>query len=114
MNSMFKTWLCIVCGLIYDEALGWPQDGIVAGTRWEDVPEDWMCPECHVGKADFEMLDISEYAQAATVATVPVTAPPLPVAAPSPRQPIVIIGSGYAGYGLAQALRKADPKVEIR
>ncbi|WP_332820965.1 rubredoxin, partial [Pseudomonas sp.] len=30
---MFKTWLCVVCGLIYDEALGWPADGIVAGTR---------------------------------------------------------------------------------
>jgi rubredoxin-NAD+ reductase len=111
---MYKTWLCIVCGLIYDEALGWPQDGILAGTRWEDVPEDWVCPECHVGKADFEMLDISEYTQAAAVASVPVSAPPLPGAAVSPRQPIVIVGSGYAGYGLAQALRKADPEIEIR
>ena len=33
---MFKTWLCVVCGLIYDEALGWPDDGIPAGTRGED------------------------------------------------------------------------------
>ena len=41
-----KKWECIVCGLIYDEALGWPEDGIEAGTRWEDVPEDWLCPEC--------------------------------------------------------------------
>lgn len=119
---MFKTWLCIVCGLIYDEALGWPEDEILAGTRWEDVPEDWVCPECHVGKADFEMLDISEYTQAVTTVGVAVSTPPaavaVPVAAPvvaaAPRQPIVIIGSGYAGYGLAQALRKADPKVEIR
>lgn len=114
---MFKTWLCVVCGLIYDEALGWPQDGIIAGTRWEDVPEDWKCPECGVGKSDFEMLDISE----PVVATAAVSAPVLPAvqlqtppAATLPRQPIVIIGSGYAGYGLAQALRKADPKVEIR
>jgi len=115
---MFKTWLCIVCGLIYDEALGWPEDGILAGTRWEDVPENWVCPECHVGKADFEMLDISEYTQAVTAVGVPVSAPTVAVAAPviaaATRQPIVIIGSGYAGYGLAQALRKADPKVEIR
>jgi rubredoxin-NAD+ reductase len=119
---MFKTWLCIVCGLIYDEALGWPEDGILAGTRWEDVPQDWVCPECHVGKADFEMLDISEYTEAAAAASVPISAPPpsvaLPVVAPvvaaAPRQPIVIIGSGYAGYGLAQALRKADAEVEIR
>lgn len=121
---MFKTWLCVVCGLIYDEALGWPQDGIVAGTRWEDVPEDWKCPECGVGKNDFEMLDISPVVAAANAAesaaaSVPLTAPPpslpqqIPAAA-AVRQPIVIIGSGYAGYGLAQALRKADPKVEIR
>ena len=51
-----KTWMCLVCGLIYDEAEGWPDDGIVPGTRWEDVPSDWTCPECGVGKADFEMV----------------------------------------------------------
>jgi rubredoxin-NAD+ reductase len=111
---MFKTWLCIVCGLIYDEALGWPEDGILAGTRWEDVPQDWVCPECHVGKADFEMLDISEHTQAVTAVSAPPPAVATPVVAAVTRQPIVIIGSGYAGYGLAQALRKADPKVEIR
>lgn len=115
---MFKTWLCVVCGLIYDEALGWPDDGIAAGTRWEDVPEDWKCPECQVGKSDFEMLDVSE-----TVAVAAASTPlPVPTALPAPRlqpaaasrQPIVIIGSGHAGYGLAQALRKADAQVEIR
>ena len=115
---MFKTWLCVVCGLIYDEALGWPDDGIIAGTRWEDVPEDWKCPECGVGKDDFEMLDISPAVAAAVSAPLPVAPPPLQApmqpAAAQVRQPIVIIGSGYAGYGLAQALRKADPKVEIR
>jgi rubredoxin-NAD+ reductase len=124
---MFKTWLCVVCGLIYDEALGWPDDGIIAGTRWDDVPEDWKCPECGVGKDDFEMLDISPVVAAAAVSApvaasvaAPVSAQALtatakPAAAQAqPRQPIVIIGSGYAGYGLAQALRRADPLVEIR
>jgi rubredoxin-NAD+ reductase len=116
---MFKTWLCVVCGLIYDEALGWPDDGITAGTRWEDVPEDWKCPECHVGKADFEMLDISETVAAAVSTSAPaqMTAAPSPapqvISAAVAREPIVIVGSGYAGYGLAQALRKADPDVEI-
>ena len=103
-----KKWLCIVCGLIYDEAAGWPQDGIAAGTRWEDVPEDWVCPECKVGKSDFEMIEISATAGANTPPT------PLPVAASMRRQPIIIVGSGYAGYGLAAALRKADREVEIR
>ncbi len=41
-----KRWECIVCGFIYDEAEGWPEDGIPPGTRWEDVPDDWQCPDC--------------------------------------------------------------------
>lgn len=53
-----KKWQCVVCGFIYDEAEGWPEDGIEPGTRWEDVPEDWTCPDCGVGKEDFEMVEI--------------------------------------------------------
>ena len=78
-----KTWLCIICGLIYDEAKGWPDDGIAPGTRWEDVPEDWLCPECKVGKADFEMIELST--PIAAVATAPVIqAQPLVAARPAP------------------------------
>ena len=40
----YKKWECIVCGLIYDEELGWPDDGIEPGTAWDDVPDDWLCP----------------------------------------------------------------------
>ena len=54
-----RKWQCVVCGFIYDEALGWPDDGIAAGTRWEDVPQDWLCPDCGVGKLDFEMIEIN-------------------------------------------------------
>jgi len=43
-------------GFEYHEAEGWPDEGIAPGTRWEDVPEDWCCPDCGVGKADFEMV----------------------------------------------------------
>ena len=50
-----KVWQCIVCGWVYDEAQGWPTDGIAPGTRWEDIPESWACPDCGVTKADFEM-----------------------------------------------------------
>jgi rubredoxin len=53
-----KRWECVVCGFIYDEAEGLPEEGIVPGTRWEDIPEDWACPECGVSKADFEMLEL--------------------------------------------------------
>ena len=45
---------CIVCGYIYNEEEGAPEDGIDPGTSWDDVPDDWMCPDCGVGKEDFE------------------------------------------------------------
>ena len=53
-----KTWICIVCGIIYDEAKGWPEEGIAPGTKWSDVPEDWLCPDCGVGKDEFEMEEM--------------------------------------------------------
>lgn len=113
-----KKWLCIICGLIYDEAEGWPSDGIAPGTRWEDVPEDWLCPDCGVGKADFEMIEITDDAPAA-VAPEPapladaVAAPAATVSSAAPSGPLVIIGSGHAGYGLAEALRARDGEREI-
>ena len=39
----FRKWECIVCGWIYDEAEGLPEEGIPPGTKWEDVPHDWVC-----------------------------------------------------------------------
>lgn len=57
MNE-FKTWMCVTCGWIYDEELGAPEEGIAAGTRWQDVPEGWLYPECQMGKDDFEMMEI--------------------------------------------------------
>lgn len=53
-----KKWMCVLCGFIYDEAVGMPHDGVQAGTRWADVPEDWVCPDCSAGKADFDMTEI--------------------------------------------------------
>lgn len=58
VESQMKKYQCIVCGWIYDEAQGWPEDGIVAGTLWDDIPEDWTCPDCGVSKADFEMVEL--------------------------------------------------------
>jgi rubredoxin len=54
----FKVWRCILCGWIYEEAFGVPEDGIAPGTRWEDVPENWVCPECGAMKIDFEVIEI--------------------------------------------------------
>ena len=58
MSTSFKTYICSVCGFIYDEALGSPAEGIAAGTLWADVPADWACPECGVSKSDFEIVEL--------------------------------------------------------
>lgn len=53
-----KSYQCVVCGFIYDENVGMPEDGIPAGTRWNDIPDNWECPDCGVSKADFEMVEL--------------------------------------------------------
>lgn len=54
---MMRRWQCVVCGHIYDEAAGDPEHGIAPGTRWEDIPADWCCPECGAPKSDFEPVE---------------------------------------------------------
>jgi len=56
-SSEFKQWVCVICGWIYDEAAGVPEEGIAPGTRWADVPVDWRCPLCDVGKEDFALVE---------------------------------------------------------
>jgi len=48
---------CVICGHVYDEALGDPDTGIAPGTRWEDIPDDWICPECGAGKDSYEKIE---------------------------------------------------------
>ncbi len=55
-DTPYRTYMCVICGFVYDEARGLPEEGIPPGTRWEDVPETWRCPDCNMGKADFEMV----------------------------------------------------------
>lgn len=50
-----KNYVCTVCGYVYNEAEGDPDNGVAPGTKWEDVPEDWMCPVCGAGKDEFEL-----------------------------------------------------------
>ncbi len=51
---MMKKYRCVVCGYIYDPELGDPAGGIAPGTAFENLPDDWQCPICLVGKEDFE------------------------------------------------------------
>lgn len=57
-HALMKKYMCLICGWIYDEEKGWPDDGIPPGTPWEDVPLLWSCPECGAAKSDFEMVEI--------------------------------------------------------
>ena len=55
----YKLLQCVQCGFEYDEAKGWPEDGIAPGTRWDDLPDDWSCPDCGAAKADFLMVEVA-------------------------------------------------------
>lgn len=57
-TQALRKWMCVVCGYIYDEAVGVPDEGIAAGTRWADVPDTWTCPDCGTTKDDFEMIEL--------------------------------------------------------
>ena len=48
-------YVCTLCGYVYDPAQGDPDNDVAAGTKWEDVPEDWECPVCGAAKEDFEI-----------------------------------------------------------
>jgi rubredoxin len=57
-KTEYRNWMCIICGWVYEEEAGAPEEGLAPGTRWEDVPEYWVCPDCGAGKEDFEMVEI--------------------------------------------------------
>ena len=52
-----KKYVCTVCGWVYDPAEGDPEGGIAPGTAFEDIPDDWVCPLCGVGKDDLEVQE---------------------------------------------------------
>ena len=56
-GEYMKKYVCNVCGWIYDPAIGIPEDGIAPGTAFEDLPEDWVCPQCFVSKDEFSPLE---------------------------------------------------------
>ncbi|MDD5688369.1 MAG: rubredoxin [Elusimicrobia bacterium] len=51
-----EKWKCIVCGWVYDPLAGDPSSNVQPGTKFEDLPEDWVCPECGAAKDMFEKM----------------------------------------------------------
>lgn len=98
----WRQYICLACGLIYDEELGDPDSGLVAGTRFEDIPEDWECPLCGVKKTDF----------------APYKKPDVDITAPQSTQGaqpegIIVVGAGIAGWSTVKALRALDSEIPI-
>lgn len=52
-----KKYVCTICGWVYDPEVGDEDGGIESGTAFEDLPENWICPMCGVGKEDFEVQE---------------------------------------------------------
>jgi rubredoxin-NAD+ reductase len=100
----FQIWECIICGWVYDESKGWPDDDILPGTRWVDIPDDWTCPDCGVGKQDFEMIAVNETDSAQS--TVKTTHPLGSI--DQDQLPVIVVGTGLAGYNLAREYRKLN------
>lgn len=55
-----QKWICEVCDYVYDPEQGDPDQGIEPGTPFADLPEDWRCPDCGVGKEDFRRVEEGE------------------------------------------------------
>jgi rubredoxin len=51
-----KKYKCLMCGYVYDPQIGDPDSGVEPGTAFEDLPDDWVCPDCGVGTDEFESL----------------------------------------------------------
>ena len=67
-----KKYLCTACGYVYDPEKGDPENGVPAGTSFENLPDDWVCPLCGLGKEVFELIneqcEIGNYLQTAQTA----------------------------------------------
>ena len=100
-----KTYECRICGWIYDEAKGCPEEGIAAGTRWEDIPDDWCCPACGASKDEFDMV--------AVAATTDIAPTPEGSKAKLDSASLVIVGTGLAAYTLAREFRKLDAQATL-
>ncbi len=52
-----EKWQCVICGYIYDPQIGDPDNGIKPGTKFKDLPDNWVCPVCGASKDEFEVIE---------------------------------------------------------
>ena len=92
---------CRICGWVYDEAKGCPEDGLAPGTRWDEVPEDWCCPACGASKEDFDMVVVKSVSESPAASATAGQRTPASA-------PLLILGTGLSAYALAREFRKID------
>ncbi len=107
--SDFQRYICDACGFIYDEAIGDPDSGLAAGTRYEDIPDDWECPLCGLTKSDLRLIPDAPDVPAVSKVVKP-TSNKL---SRGSEDAIVIIGSGIGGWSVAEAVRKLDQQTPV-
>jgi len=107
-------YICKACGLLYKEEEGDPDSGLAPGTRFEDIPDDWMCPLCGVTKSDFVLLAAKDKKQ---YSSSPSGAGKLSSSdqqsSRSRYSDVLIIGAGKAGWEVAKALRAINSSLSI-
>ncbi|MCH4811147.1 FAD-dependent oxidoreductase [Vreelandella neptunia] len=107
-DQPYRRYLCIVCGFIYDEAHGDPDGDLPPGTRYEDIPDDWECPDCGVRKQDFVLLEALPASSSETVIS-----DNRADGLPNNAEQIVIVGGGMAAWALVENIRQRDLTVPI-
>jgi rubredoxin---NAD+ reductase len=112
VTSEWLVYICKACGLLYKEEEGDPDSGLAPGTRFEDIPDDWLCPLCGVTKSDFVLfvpVDKSKFATS-TVNGQSLTGQQ---SSRSRYSDVLIVGGGKAGWEVATALRELNENLSI-